>query len=145
MKRKLLFWILALSLIALIASVLIQIENITQSQTLNNVCTATGSSCNSVQNTEYGKILGVKIADIGLFAFMLFTLLVLHQITRPKFKHKKCFDNLMTAGAIIAGLFGIYLISLQVFVINQYCTYCLIIDFSSIILMLLVIIYRFRK
>jgi len=142
MKSKaLLNFILGLSIICTVFSLLIEYQNIEESRILDNICTATSSSCNSVQNSEYGKILGIKVVHIGVGAFLILTLFALLERINPR----KWTKLVLLVGTIIAGIMGIYFISVQSFVLMHYCIYCLIIDSSSIMMMIIYIIYFFRS
>ncbi|MGV8169023.1 MAG: vitamin K epoxide reductase family protein [Candidatus Nanoarchaeia archaeon] len=140
-KRAFLLVLLIFSTIALITSILIAVENTNHSEALNQVCTATGSDCGAVQNSSYGKILGIKMVWWGIGAFTILSLLIIFQFI----ENKKNTEWLIFSAGLIAGIAGIYLISLQAFVINSYCIYCLIIDASSIIIMILVFFYKFSR
>jgi len=136
-KNIFLILILIFSIVALISSIMIVIQNKNDSTVLNQICSITGYGCESVQNSVYGTIFGVKMVWFGVIAFILLILLLIFElITRNLIVAKLIF-----VASIIAGIFGLYLIYLQAFVLNQYCTYCLIIDSSSMCMMIITIIY----
>lgn len=140
-NRFLLIIILILVLISLLFSLLIEYQSYKESKILDNICTATGSSCNSVQNSDYGRILGVKVAHIGVAAFSIFLIIVILQILTPT----KWTKFITVAGAGIASVMGIYFIYTQAFVLHHYCIYCLIIDSSSILILITTLIYFYKE
>lgn len=88
--------------------------------------------CDIVTTSKYATIFGVSIALLGAIYYLaLFILSVLYLDTKnPRF---------IKIGAIIAGggfLFSLWLIYLQLFVINALCIYCLVSALSSTALFL---------
>ena len=95
------------------------------------------SDCLNVQNSIYGNIFGISLS---LFGFISFTLLfIMHLISNTKHKHSKKFHNFFLIGVILGSAISIYFIYLQFFVLKMICTNCLIVDFSMILILLLVI------
>jgi uncharacterized membrane protein len=139
-KNIFLVIILILTLNGLLFSLLIEYQNFKESKILDNICTATGSGCNSVQNSEYGKILGVKVAHMGVAAFALFLIIVVFQLLRPN----KWTKIGLLIGAILAAGMGIYFIYTQAFKLHHYCIYCLIIDSSSILILITTLFYFYK-
>jgi uncharacterized membrane protein len=98
-----------------------------------NVCIL-GSSCDSVQNSSYGQIFGIKLPFIAIFAFIL--LLAVYFIS-PK---------LFLIGSSFGALGSAYLISIQFFVLKEICTNCMIIDAAMLLIFFLSILnFRYRK
>lgn len=139
-KNVFLLVILALTLIGLVFSLLIEYQNMRESKALDKICTATGSDCHSVQNSEYGKIFGIKVVHVGVISFFLFLGVVILQIVRPR----KWTKSLLLLGATIAAGTGAYFIYTQAFILNHYCIYCLFIDSSSILILIAAIMYIYR-
>lgn len=140
-KKKILLLMFLFAFIALFVTSLIKYQDLKESEILDNVCSATGSNCGAVQNGEYGTIFGLKVVDFGLGAFSLLLLLIIWQIIWPL----KGVEMLLRVAGIMAGFFGAYFISLQMFTIHQYCFYCLIVDSCSIIIAGLSVFYTVRK
>ncbi len=90
-----------------------------------------GKSCDAVQSSIYGSILGIKVAYIAILAFIL--------LLSFKFIHKKIFLFATCIGALIA----LYFISIQLFVLKQICSTCLIIDSIMVGILLLVLLELF--
>lgn len=104
------------------------------------LCTI-GSSCDTVQNSIYGTLFGIKLAWFGVACFsILFILFLIARVNR------KMYWMFFLASAIGA-LLAIYFIMLQVFVLKQICKECVLID-GVAILMLIIVIFEylnFRK
>ena len=95
-----------------------------------------GSGCESVQNSIYGTLFGIKLAWFGVMCFSI--LFILFLIARVNKKNYWIFFLASILGAAFAG----YFIFLQAFVLNQFCRDCLIID-SIMILMLIIVVFEF--
>lgn len=102
----------------------------------NNYFCTQGSECDSVQNSIYGTLFGIKLAWFGAICFSI--LFILFLIVRVSKKNYWMFfvSSLLGAG------FAIYFISLQIFILKKFCKDCLIID-SIMILMFVIIIFEF--
>jgi len=95
-----------------------------------------GSDCDSVQNSIYGNLFGIKLAWFGVICFSI--LLVLFLIVRI---NKKLYW-MFFAASLIGAVFAVYFISLQVFILEKFCRDCIIID-SVMLLMFLIVIFEF--
>jgi len=148
-EQKTTYQIIAiLSLICLIFSVVIYLENTQYSLHHNNICSAiTGTNgCEIVQTSNFGKTFGISNAWFGIVGFTLLGTLSLTLIKGYKNKkyikinkgYNKIINYLMITGGIIAGIVAILFIYLQAFVIHAYCLFCMIVDISSIIIVGLV-------
>lgn len=86
------------------------------------LCTAQGlSDCNTVATSQYSRIFGVSLAELGvLFYSIVFVLAALEIVI---------FDQLLRrvlqALSLIGILFSLYFTFIQKFVIGAFCTYCL--------------------
>jgi uncharacterized membrane protein len=81
---------------------------------------STGGGCETVQQSKYAVVAGVPIAIFGLVAWVASFLLVLWASELARM--------LLVALALIMGAFAIYLVVLQLFVIDEVCTWCMIND-----------------
>ena len=95
-----------------------------------------GSSCDTVQNSIYGTLFGIKLAWFGVVCFSI--LFILFLIARV---NKKMYWMFFLA-SVIGALLAIYFIVLQMFVLRQICTECVIID-GIAILMLVIVIFEY--
>ncbi|MBS3140988.1 vitamin K epoxide reductase family protein [Candidatus Woesearchaeota archaeon] len=89
--------------------------------------------CIQVQNSIYSSIFGIPLVYLGIIGFSFILLGILF--------NKKAVDYLI----LIGGLFSIWLIYVQVFVLRTICKYCITIDILTIIMMAVVIRFFFWK
>lgn len=89
---------------------------------------SSGSSCEEIQNSEYGSILGIKVSYFGFFSFLFLFIVLIFSI---KFKKLEQFFLLV---AFIGFLFSIYFIYIQFFILKNICQNCMIIDSIMIII-----------
>jgi len=85
---------------------------------------ATGG-CETVQNSRYSEILGIPVAALGVVAYLVVAASVLAG------------DAGRVVGAAIAlagAVFGVYLLVLQLAVIEAVCTWCLVNDAIALLL-----------
>ena len=83
------------------------------------VCTASGG-CETVQESDYATLAGVPVALLGLLAYT--AVLVLLVVDTP-------LARALIVVIALSGLgFSLYLIALQAFVIDAWCTWCLVND-----------------
>jgi uncharacterized membrane protein len=80
------------------------------------VCVA-GGGCETVQESEYAEVLGIPVAMLGLCAYIVVLGLVVWDSATAR---------LASATIALAGLvFSVYLLALQLFVIDAVCVWCL--------------------
>lgn len=101
-----------------------------ESNTSGYICVV-GESCDYVQNTQYGTMFGIKLAYLAIFAFVFLGLI--YFVNR----------YLFLASSIVGALFSIYFISIQLFVLKQICSTCMLLDGTMIIIVILAIINFF--
>ncbi len=93
----------------------------------SEICLIT-SGCSLVKNSAYAEIFGIKLSLFGLLA--LSALLLIHfQTFRKKLPYK-----LFLAAAYLGALFSFYFLYLQFIVIKAVCSYCLVVDFSILLI-----------
>lgn len=98
-----------------------------------------GQGCDIVRASEYAHILGIPVPFLGMvYYFTMAILSVVHShILTPKLIRK-----LQVLASTFAVLFGVYLTSLEAFVIRAYCFWCLISFIVSIVIFAAVLISR---
>ena len=80
------------------------------------VCVA-GGGCETVQESEYGEIVGIPVAVLGLCAYAILLGLIVWDTPTAR---------LAAAMVAFVGLaFSLYLLALQLFVIDAVCAWCL--------------------
>ncbi len=135
MKYKIL---LVLFIIALISSILLAFNG------NGNVCEAEENvegSCITVQSSDYSSFFGIPNHYYGIVMFTFLILITLSYIKKER-KYKKYIINL---GVVVGAIIAIYFLYLQQFVLNVYCKYCLVVDISMILALILVVFRRRQK
>jgi len=84
------------------------------------------TACANVQNSEYGKIFGVKVSLIGPVAFIFLLFFYYYSIRDGKYKDN--FYEIYVVAVIIGFVAALYFIYLQLFVLKAICINCAIID-----------------
>lgn len=131
MKSKY-YLLLILFVAALISSLILSFPS-------DSVCEP-GKGCDIVHSSEYSEFLGLNLSYYGVVIFAGMVILTLSYLKKPKkFKHL-----LINTGVFIGAMISLYLIYLQQFVIKAYCQYCLVVDFSMLLALLVIIIRKHR-
>ncbi len=77
----------------------------------------TGGGCETVQESDYAAIAGVPVALLGLVAYTVMLALIVWDAPIARLA--------AATVALIGLLFGMYLMALQLFVIDALCVWCL--------------------
>ncbi|MDX1607859.1 MAG: vitamin K epoxide reductase family protein [Candidatus Spechtbacterales bacterium] len=95
-----------------------------------------GSNCNTVIYSEYSKFLGINLEYLGMFYYVTIFASYLTYITMPGQIPPLFVEMifLLTAGAF---LFSLYLLSVQGFLLKQWCMWCLLSAVFSIIIFII--------
>ncbi len=97
-----------------------------------------GEDCNKVVNSRYATTLGIANETMGMFYYGLVTLsfawFSLVPITNNALLN---FGFIVISGS--AALFSVYLISLQVFILKEWCEWCLASSILSIAIFFLIL------
>lgn len=94
-----------------------------------NVLCAQPQGCDIVQDSPHASTLGVKNSYLGIPAFLALIALLLFHWHNPSIKTSR----LLFTGLILGSLIAFYFLYLQQFVLRAYCTFCLIVDFSILL------------
>jgi uncharacterized membrane protein len=86
----------------------------------SSVLCVAGGGCETVQESEYAEIAGIPVALLGLLSYLTVLALVAWDSVGAR----------LTAAvlAFIGFLFSMYLLTLQLFVIDAICMWCLVND-----------------
>ncbi len=89
------------------------------------------SNCETVIHSDYSKLMGIPVEVLGMsyYAFIALAYGVYHIISLPDF-----IPIILSATSLSAVIFSTYLISVQAFVIKQWCTWCLTSAMISVII-----------
>ena len=95
-----------------------------------------GKGCDVVQHSVYAYTLGISNNYYGVIAFGILTAITLsHMQKRRKWK-----KNIIHLGTILGAVAAFYFLYIQHYILNAYCKYCVVIDFSIIIALGIVIL-----
>jgi uncharacterized membrane protein len=100
------------------------------------ICTA-GGGCETVQDSSYAELLGVPVALLGLLAYVAVLALVVWDSELAR--------TLAAGIALTAAGFAVYLITLQAFVIDAWCVWCLVNDLVIVPLLTVLTVWRVRR
>lgn len=101
---------------------------------VNAVCGPVGD-CNAVQNSPYSKLLGIPLGIVGLAGYGLI-LLAWWWWRQPNAPYQAQMPVVIFCAALFSVLFSIYLTSVEIFVINAVCIWCI----TSAVLVTLVLL-----
>lgn len=132
-KKSVYIIIMALSFICFILSIWILVEKTSVEPSLRGVCNALspGSQCDVVQQSSYGKILGIDNPWFGIFGFSIIIIFCVMQLIYQMLWRR----ILISVGAICSGLMALWLLYVQAFILHAFCIFCIFVDLSSIIVM----------
>ena len=122
MKYKIL---LILFIISLIGSCLLAYNGHNASE----ICDPNAHGCSTVSMSEYSSTFGIDNNYYGILIFLFMSTLTYFHIKNPKKRKSLIIKTGVTIGAIIS----LYFIYLQQFIIQAWCKYCLVVDFSMIV------------
>ena len=97
------------------------------------ICTA-GGGCETVQDSSYAELFGVPVALLGLLSYVAVLVLVAWDSELAR--------TLTAAVALTAVGFVVYLVTLQAFVIDAWCIWCLVNDLVLVPLLATLAIWR---
>lgn len=120
--------VLILFLIALISSIILSTKPAPEICDINN-------GCEIVEYSKYNSVFGISNSYFGIVIFVLIIGLIISYLINPT-QNKKAMINLSIIGGSLVALYFLYV---QHFILNAYCRYCLIVDFSIIICLILII------
>ena len=119
--------VLLLFLISLISSIMLSVTPV-------SVICDVSSGCEVVHYSQYNYTFGMQNSYYGVIIFALLIILTLSYLINPT-QNKKAMINL---SIVIGSLIALYFLSIQHFILEAYCRYCLIVDFSMMISLILI-------
>jgi len=99
-----------------------------------------GVGCDVVHYSAYNFTFGIQNSHYGIVFFAVGAFLIFSHIKKPD-KNKKL---IIHAAIILGSLIAIYFLYIQYFVLNAYCRYCLVVDFS-LLASLIVILIKWKE
>jgi len=125
--------ILSLLMTSLVISVFLSVKPVSE------ICSP-GQGCNTVLSSKYSQILGIKNSILGIFALATLLIMTYLETKNPTKKKRAIIHVGILTGAAVA----FYFLYIQFFVIKSLCKYCLIVDIS-LILSLIITISLWKK
>lgn len=134
-------WIIILSVLSLIFTVIIMVQKTGNVEVLNTVCDAINTSqCRTVQQSTYASIFGFPNTVFGLIGFPLLAIFAALAWKHKKSRFIEWCEYLVILGCLIAAAFSLTFLYLQIFVIHAYCVYCVFVDILALIMLWLAIL-----
>lgn len=124
-KYKVIF---GLFLASLISSIILSIKPASEICDVN-------SGCEIVYYSAYNSFLGIQNSYYGFVIFALLSLLTFSYFINPT-QIKKAIINL---AILVGGLIALYFLYIQTFILKAFCQYCLVVDLSAVINLLLIL------
>ena len=136
-KNSMIMWaLLALSTVGFIDAVYLALKRLVGSPV---TCIAF-SGCDVVAQSKYSLLLGIPLAFLGVVFYAAMVIMITYYLQR---RTKRGLQQVLYL-ALFGGLFSLYLLALQAFVIKAWCFYCVISDTIGVIGGMLAI-YLLRK
>lgn len=88
------------------------------------------SGCETVINSPYASILGIPLSLLGAVFYLAIFILSVRYLE----SHNDKILHILHYLAVAAFLFALYLVGIQVFALNAFCTYCVFSAFTSTLL-----------
>jgi len=93
--------------------------------------------CDVVLTSEYSDFLGIKNSVYGLFVFLILIFATLIHMKSPKRSSR----HVIHFGTIVGTGVSLIFLYIQTFVLKEFCKYCLVVDLSIILGLLIILIF----
>jgi uncharacterized membrane protein len=100
------------------------------------ICTGSGG-CETVQESSYAELVGIPVALLGLCAYLVVLALVAWDTDEAR--------TAVAAVALGAVGFAVYLVTLQAFVIEAWCVWCLVNDLAIVPVLAVLAVWRMLR
>ena len=94
-----------------------------------------GEDCNTVANSKWSELFGIRNSTLGILYYAALIIAMLVALAAPAFSAQILFFSKIAAA--VALLISIFLTFIQIFVIKNYCSYCIM---SAVINLLIFIV-----
>lgn len=116
--------ILLLALLGFLNAYYLYYQHIREISTGRKMFCLIGGDCGEVVGSKYGSTLGIKNEKIGMAYYSLIAVYSLVNIFLPEIaKDYWVWIKIITT---VAGIFSLYLLYIQAFVLKIFCSWCLI-------------------
>ncbi len=96
------------------------------------------TDCNAVVNSKYSKFFGIPVELLGQVYYAVF--LIIYAIVLFTTPLGDVLEGILIGLSSLAALFSLYLVSLQAFVIKEWCLWCMMSFASSAIIFILFVL-----
>ncbi len=95
--------------------------------------------CQTVNQSEYAKILGIPVSLLGCLFYLAFIALLFLAIFTT---NQYWLSFFLPAASIVGILFSIYLTVIEIFVIKLFCEFCMLSAICSLALLVLILVAK---
>jgi uncharacterized membrane protein len=95
--------------------------------------------CDTVVHSDYSKFMGVRVEILGMFYYAFIALSYLVFLFKPEFLPNAVVGAMATL-SLVAFLFSVYLIAVQIFILKKMCSWCIVSSFICILIFTLTIL-----
>jgi uncharacterized membrane protein len=95
--------------------------------------------CHTVVHSDYSRFLGIPVEVLGMIYYGLVSLSYLFFIFMPGIM-PITLVNFLIAATLIAFLFSLYLIAVQIFILKKGCSWCIVSAFISALIFILTVV-----
>ena len=124
-----------ITFLACICGVLISLYMYSKKKHHQRLACPRDNPCDIVLHSRFGKTFGISNESLGLLYFFMVSFL-LYLIISTSFAYSTVFLYILFFLIILGGLFSLYLVALQAFVIRAWCAWCLGIALVNFILII---------
>ena len=93
--------------------------------------------CDVVKHSEYNYTLGIQNSHYGVFIFTIASILIFLQIKNPTKQKRQIISTIIILGSLVA----LYFLYVQYAILQSYCNYCLTVDISMILSLVILLFY----
>lgn len=98
-----------------------------------------GFDCHAVVHSDYSKIFGIPVEILGMLYYALISITYFLLFFYSSLL-SAVFTSLMALASLVALIFSLYLIAVQVFILKKGCSWCLVSAFISILIFSLLLV-----
>ncbi len=98
-----------------------------------------GFDCHAVVHSDYSKILGISVELLGMAYYALIAVTYFLLLFSSSMLHV-VFTSLVAFSSLLAFIFSLYLIAVQVFILKKGCSWCFVSALISILIFALSVI-----
>lgn len=132
------YWIFILLILGIINAGYLYWQHIQYVKASKTMVCPIGGKCEQVVESKYGTTFGIKNEIFGLLYYSALIVGLLLFLFYPPLANLSKLGIIVAA--MLAGAFSIYLLFIQAFILQNYCSWCLIAAFINLAILILVIL-----